>query len=289
MYLSEQDPYLLSAKEKIYLQRDLMLFEKDFLYSQYLLQFLWKQGIDVKGIQNELYEQKRWLEIMKKWQMEGRIAPESLPLKKEEDGAQPQGQQQDQEIKTWSEFYKRPMTRQFYVENISNHKDFLLSILKSNPKRVIEIGAGTASFSIFLKSLNLQHVSCLDNDRQVLEIAEKNAIEILGPSHGINFAHGDAFNLDKSQRYDVVFHQGLIEHFSPAEIEKLLSEQLAVADRIVLSVPTFNYGKQDVGNEVLLTSMQWRQVLQGFRYIKIDDDFSYWNNLAYCAVVVRGN
>lgn len=89
----------------------------------------------------------------------------------------------------------------------------------------------------------------------------------------MHFITGDAFRLRESVHdtlYDVVFHQGLLEHFSDAEIAKLLEQQLEIVPVIVFSVPTPEYEKQDLGNERLIPPSSWLDILQRYGFHVIE-------------------
>ena len=73
--------------------------------------------------------------------------------------------------------------------------------------------------------------------------------------------------------FAVVFHQGLLEHFSDEAIYKLLDEQLRVAKFVVLSVPNNLYPKQDFGDERLMSKEEWENLLS--KKYQIVESFEY--------------
>ena len=78
------------------------------------------------------------------------------------------------------------------------------------------------------------------------------------------FVEGDIFALDQLGReVDVVFSQGVLEHFGDEEIREIVRQSLAVAPRFVFSVPSKFYGVQDFGNERLMEASDWARILDG--------------------------
>jgi ubiquinone/menaquinone biosynthesis C-methylase UbiE len=163
--------------------------------------------------------------------------------------------------KTWSDVYGKPADVDGYVENISVHKDFLVEILRHDPKSILEAGCGSATLSIFFSHLGKQ-VTAVDIDKDIIERA-KISSDALGGS--VKFGRADAFTLPfGAKSFDAVFSQGVLEHFSDEDIVKLLREQLRVSKKVFFSVPNAFYNHRDFGNERLLGKRQWEKILSGF-------------------------
>jgi|SRR3989344_21724 len=172
--------------------------------------------------------------------------------------------------KSWGDFYKEEKDFEFLVDNAKCHIPMFKSIFKENPKKLLEVGTGTGSMSVFLSYLGFE-VTSLDNDKKVLEKARKHSDNFNGK---VKFVFGDGFKMPfKNSSYDVSFHQGLLEHFSDEEIYKLLDEQLRVSEAVVLSVPNNRYPTKDFGNERLLSKEEWDKMLS--RKYKIIESFEY--------------
>lgn len=176
-------------------------------------------------------------------------------------------------IKTWNEYYKNayfPLSE--YLGNLSAHAPFINEIIKEKPNKILEVGIGTGSMSIFLSHLGYNVIG-IDNDKTVLNRA-RNLNKLLNGN--AKFMYCDAFKINKffkENEFDIVFSQGFFEHFSDFQIIDLLNKQLKVAHRaIIFSVPTKYYGKKDFGNERLLTLAQWKKILNEFQ---IDKMFEY--------------
>lgn len=168
--------------------------------------------------------------------------------------------------KSWANFYAKTFDFEFLIRNAYVHLEMFKSIYNEQPKTLLEIGSGTGSMSIFWSYLGLD-VFSLDNDRKVLKKAENLSKKLNGQ---VNFVYGDAFRLPfKDRSFDIVFHQGFLEHFSNEQIIQLLNEQLRVGGAVVFSIPNNFYQKKDFGNERLLTKNFWDKLLQtNFRLIE---------------------
>lgn len=170
----------------------------------------------------------------------------------------------------WGYFYSKSYDLDYLIQNTACHREMFDLIFEENPKKVLEVGIGTGSMSIFLSYLGFD-VTALDNDKQVLSKAKKLANKLNGK---VKFLLGDAFKIPfKDNSFDVVFHQGLLEHFSDEEIYHLLDEQLRIGRIVILSVPNNLYKQKDFGNERLLSNEYWDNLLKS-RYALLNS-FSY--------------
>ena len=168
--------------------------------------------------------------------------------------------------KNWASFYSKSFDLEFLIRNTYVHLEMFKSIYDQHPRKLLEVGVGSGSMSIFWSYLGLK-LFALDNDLKVLEKAKQLSKSLNG---NVNFVYGDAFKLPfKDNFFDVIFHQGLLEHFSDEEIIRLLNEQLKVGKAVVFSVPNNFYKEKDFGNERLLTKDYWDKLLkQNFNLIE---------------------
>jgi ubiquinone/menaquinone biosynthesis C-methylase UbiE len=158
------------------------------------------------------------------------------------------------------------MTVRDFMGNVFTHMDLFEEIARYRKDgRVLEVGVGTGSMSIFLSWLGYR-VTAVDNSPEVLNTARRNSAAFHG--HHVQFVEADAFKppfVDDS--FDVAFHQGLLEHFSDGDIHKLLSEQLRVAPIAVARMPNHAYPRRDFGDERLIREAGWETILSPFHQV----------------------
>ena len=165
----------------------------------------------------------------------------------------------------WEQYYKeRPLYLERYINNIWEHKPLLIEVASSG-RNILEVATGTGSLSIFLSHLGYNVVS-VDNNDSVLKIAQHNNANFKG---GVAFNKADAFNLPfDDDSFEVCFSQGFFEHFADGDIRKLLKEQLRVSRKVLFSVPSFWYPRQDFGDERLMKKEDWLKILSEFKIEK---------------------
>lgn len=164
----------------------------------------------------------------------------------------------------WSRFYT-VLTTEDYLYNVSRHRILLSEIMRQNPKKVIEVGCGSGSMSIFCSHLGIS-ATVVDNNIEVLKKAQENSKRL---NANINFILADALKvLPLEDRYDVAFSQGVAEHFTDENIRKYVKNQLSISKKVIISVPSKYYYKS-FGDERLLTIEKWKDILQGFNVTRV--------------------
>ncbi len=103
-----------------------------------------------------------------------------------------------------------------YANNIKSQ-------LTSEPKKILEIGCGTATTLYYLKKI-YPKAECFGVD--ISEEALKMARE-LNPEG--KFEVGNAFNLQFKEEFDLVYSVGLLEHFSREDATKIYNEHKKAA------------------------------------------------------------
>ncbi len=92
-------------------------------------------------------------------------------------------------------------------------------------KRVLEIGAGTGrdSFPLVDRGAIVYQLDYAENSLKILRrIAQQAGYDVI-------IIGGDTFRLPfRDASFDIVFHQGLLEHFRPQQAEALLRENIRV-------------------------------------------------------------
>jgi SAM-dependent methyltransferase len=158
----------------------------------------------------------------------------------------------------WGSYYADAASVDHFLTNLYHHREFVAELLALQPQRALEAGCGTAGMSVLLAMAGVQATAC-DVDESVLGVARQNATQW---NAGVDVIHRDIFELSKSaDRYDVVFSQGVLEHFDDDRIHALVRESLAVAPAFMFSVPTRYYGHRDFGDERLMTLEEWQEIL----------------------------
>jgi SAM-dependent methyltransferase len=161
---------------------------------------------------------------------------------------------------TWADYYTVDLPVDEHLGNLCQHSALFKAVLTPAPERVLEVGVGSGAMSLFLGSLGIDVVG-VDNDLDIVAKTAQKARAVTTVSYQV----ADAFTLRDSfgpASFDVAFSQGFFEHFDDDQIRELVAQQLAVAKRVVFSVPSNAYPTRDVGNERLMTPGQWASILQ---------------------------
>ncbi len=166
---------------------------------------------------------------------------------------------------SWEQYYKeKSLSLERYINNIWDHKLFLIEVASSG-RNILEVATGSGNLSIFLSHLGYSVLS-VDNNEGVLKIAQHNNANFNGR---VIFKKADAFNLPfDDNSFDVCFSQGFFEHFADGDIRKLLMEQLRVCRRVLFSIPSFWYPRQDFVDERLMKKEDWLRILSEFKLEK---------------------
>lgn len=178
---------------------------------------------------------------------------------------------------SWSDFYSMEVTEKFLGDNVEYHGDFLALVAEYARKssggktpRLIEVGLGTATFSVHF-SRNAYDCVGIDNDPQVVIKALETNRNLGGYAR---FMLIDALALDllKDGYFDVAFSQGTLEHFDNETLFRLLSRQLQVARYVVFSVPSVHRAEREFGNERKMSVDDWKVLLEsaGFNVLRLD-------------------
>ena len=156
----------------------------------------------------------------------------------------------------WEAFWKGKHA----VEEVYSNGDRILRNLQKVTSlkglRVLEVGAGTGRDSFPLAQCGARVVQ-LDYSVQSLAILKGLAAEQKIP---VEIVGGDTFSLPfRDESFDVVFHQGLLEHFREPAAEKLLNENLRVlrpGGLLLVDVPQ-RYHVYTVAKRILIAAGRW--------------------------------
>lgn len=165
---------------------------------------------------------------------------------------------------SWDKYYEQEVTIPKLLSNLYGQKEFLAEIIKRTKGGALEVGTGTGAMSIFLAWLGFD-VTSIDTNPKVVELAKQTADKL---NARVVFKVADTFALPYlDQSFDVLFHQGLLEHFEDKDIHKMLDEQLRVAKQVILSVPNHRYPRRDFGNERLMDKNKWEKILGRYKLL----------------------
>ncbi len=133
---------------------------------------------------------------------------------------------------------KLVLTKESLKENFKQDRAFLKILRKfiPPPAKVLEAGCGLGRTCISM-SLKGYRVTAVDIDERMLRLARKSAKNF---SQKIIFKELDFFNLKKNFKkntFNVITHQGVLEHYPVVKIRKAIDVQLAVSPFIIFSVP----------------------------------------------------
>jgi SAM-dependent methyltransferase len=156
----------------------------------------------------------------------------------------------------WESFWEEKQEVSEVYSNADRIVRNLLRVTDLKGKRVLEIGAGTGRDSFPLARLGAV-VYQLDYAEGSLRILKKLAAEF---NLQVQIIGGNTFRLPfRDGAFDVVFHQGLLEHFRPPEAEALLRENVRVLKHggyLLIDVPQ-RYHLYTVAKRLLIGLNRW--------------------------------
>jgi 2-polyprenyl-3-methyl-5-hydroxy-6-metoxy-1,4-benzoquinol methylase len=141
-------------------------------------------------------------------------------------------------------------------------REYLETVLRYCPSgaRACEVGVGSGCGAIWLSLRGVQATG-IDNAPGLVERA-RAVNDLLGGR--ASFRVGDLFDLyeAKEARYQVIHHQGVLEHFFVPQMRAALAQQVASAAWVVFSVPSVYYPfEPEFGDERLLPLEEWEWIL----------------------------
>lgn len=148
-------------------------------------------------------------------------------------------------------FLKERVWKSYFIESFANKA----------PQEILDIGCGTGTLSMMIKSLYPDAVvTGLDGDSQILEIAERKSIE---SGTKIQFVNGLSYKIPfPDNHFDIVTSTLMIHHLTDEDKIHTFKEVL----RVLKPGGEFNiadWGKPDnIGTRILFYSVQ---LLDGFK------------------------
>jgi glycosyltransferase involved in cell wall biosynthesis len=186
-----------------------------------------------------------------------------------------EGAKLNQDDSRWAEIYRRVNLSQIpgHFQTFTN-MPFLARYLEtvrsccSPGASVLETGVGFGYGAIWL-SFRGALATGIDYSQEIVDRANRINQCLNGSAF---FYFGDMFRLKEYVRseYDVIFHQGVLEHFSDDEIRDILSQQIEIGRQVVFSVPSVYYPfEKEFGNERNLSLEEWEAILKDFSIEKL--------------------
>ncbi len=125
----------------------------------------------------------------------------------------------------WEQFWESKTTVHEVYSNSDRVLRNLRRVVDLSGKSVLEIGAGTGRDSLNLANCNAK-VYQIDYAMNALKLMKE---VVKGSGLPVYLIGGDAFELPFAEgTFDIVFHQGLLEHFREPQATNLLKENVRV-------------------------------------------------------------
>jgi SAM-dependent methyltransferase len=140
------------------------------------------------------------------------------------------------------------------------------------PGRLLDVGSGPG-WSDFYLSARGYNVTGIDNEPSLVELATVRAKQLNVPA---TFEVADAFDLSKYYgRYDLVFSNGVLEHFDRDVTVQLLKEQSKCAKHVLIQIPTKYTAQSDgITDERIYSVSELAQIVADAG-MRVDARFGY--------------
>lgn len=156
----------------------------------------------------------------------------------------------------WENFWEEKRETEEVYSNADRIIRNLRRTIDLKGKRVLEIGAGTGrdSFPLAEAGSDVTQLDYSKNSLLILkELARRRNLET-------SIVAGDTFQLPfRENTFDVVFHQGLLEHFRKPQAENLLRENIRVlkpGGHLLVDVPQ-RYHVYTLAKHILMAFNKW--------------------------------
>jgi 2-polyprenyl-3-methyl-5-hydroxy-6-metoxy-1,4-benzoquinol methylase len=160
-------------------------------------------------------------------------------------------------MKTWPEY----LTGETLFTNAIRLRNLIWTIQRFVPlgSKLLEVGFGSGATAVLLADIGYR-VTAIDINKELVERACSKYVGWIKKGL-LDIRIGNMLELpwDHSE-FDLVYHQGVLEHFSDDVIVHALREQARVAPLIIFDVPNHRCKKRSFGDERLLAPQQWRRL-----------------------------
>jgi len=156
----------------------------------------------------------------------------------------------------WEDFWEEKRAIEEVYSNADRIIRNLRRVVDLKGKRVLEIGAGTGrdSFPLAEAGADVTQLDYAENSLLILKtLATQRGIQT-------SIIAGDTFQLPfRDNTFDIVFHQGLLEHFRKPQAENLLRENIRVlkpGGHLLVDVPQ-RYHVYTLAKHILMAINKW--------------------------------
>lgn len=161
------------------------------------------------------------------------------------------------DINGWTEFFDSQFFNLFDRSLILRELVTQIRRVVSPPATILEVGCGSGLTSVLLASMGYR-VTAVDMNTQLVERIK--LFEITFPN--LVSIQADMFRTDfNAKTFDIVFSQGVLEHYTDGDIVRALVEQRRIAQIIVVDVPNGRGKIGDYGDERLIFPAEWRKLI----------------------------
>ena len=173
----------------------------------------------------------------------------------------------DKTYDKWAELSKNTISYENYMKLY--YIEYYINVIKDywHGGRTLETGCGTGYCSMFMSFLNAESYA-FDNSEEVLDQIQKVNKHL---KSNVQINKGDIFNENSYQNapYDVIFHQGVLEHFTDTQIKEIIDLQLKYCQYLIFSVPSILFPYKVFGDERLMSLEQWESLLDNYNIIEL--------------------
>lgn len=159
-------------------------------------------------------------------------------------------------LSNWEKFWEDKKEVREVYSNSDRVVRNLSKIVDLKGKKILEVGAGTGrdSFPLVEQGAEVYQLDYSANSLKIMkQLAEEEQIPVF-------IIGGDTFALPfRDGTFDIVFHQGLLEHFRPGKAEELLRENIRVIKTgglLLVDVPQ-RYHVYTVIKHLLIAVNKW--------------------------------
>jgi SAM-dependent methyltransferase len=156
----------------------------------------------------------------------------------------------------WETFWDEKQDTDEVYSNAGRVLRHLSKVTDLHEKKVLEIGAGTGrdSFPLVQQGATVYQLDYAENSLKILKrLAEESNLPV-------SIVGGDTFNLPfRDETFDIIFHQGLLEHFRKPLAERLLRENMRTLKQgglLLVDVPQ-RWHTYTVAKHVLIAMDKW--------------------------------